>query len=144
MRALDDPTATEVDQGVIGEVHVRSETLMAGYIGEPRDKHWSPDGWLRTGDLAIRDAYGYLHLVGRTKDSYRCGGEQVVPGDVEAVLARHPSVHQAFVVPVPDARSGEAGWAWVVPRARARRKRRPRWPSPAPCWKPPSTVLWAC
>ncbi|MER5673951.1 class I adenylate-forming enzyme family protein [Pseudonocardia alni] len=118
-RVLDTATLAELPAGAAGELVCRGPGVTPGYYRNPEADAaaFLPGGWLRTGDLGTFDADGYLHLVGRTKDSYRCGGEQVVPGDVEAVLARHPSVHQAFVVPVPDARSGEAGWAWVVPRA---------------------------
>lgn len=123
-KVIDTATGDDLPYGSVGELVCRGPGVTAGYYRNPEataaaftpaDEH-AARGWLRTGDLGILDADEYLHLVGRTKDSYRCGGEQVVPGDVETVLARHPSVHQAFVVPVPDARRGEVGWAWIVPR----------------------------
>ncbi len=117
-KVIDTATGEDLPFGSVGELVCRGPGVTAGYYRNPEATAaaFTRDGWLKTGDLGILDADEYLHLVGRTKDSYRCGGEQVVPGDVETVLARHPSVHQAFVVPVPDDRRGEVGWAWVVPR----------------------------
>ncbi len=74
-----------------------------------------PGGWLRSGDLGYVRADGALVLTGRAKDLYKCGGELVVPAEVEQLLNRRPDVVQAFVVGVPDARMGEVGCAWVVP-----------------------------
>ena len=118
-KVIDTATGEDLPPGAVGELVCRGPGVTAGYYRNPEATAAAstPDRWLRTGDLGFLDADEYLHLVGRTKDSYRCGGEQVVPGDVETVLARHPSVHQAFVVPVPDVRRGEVGYAWVVPRA---------------------------
>ncbi|GLZ55318.1 AMP-binding protein [Actinomycetospora sp. NBRC 106378] len=117
-KVIDTATGEDLPNGSIGELVCRGPGVTAGYYRNPEATAaaFTAEGWLRTGDLGVLDADEYLHLVGRTKDSYRCGGEQVVPGDVETVLARHPSVHQAFVVPVPDDRRGEVGWAWIVPR----------------------------
>ena len=117
-KAVDTGTGEDLPYGAVGELVCRGPGVTPGYYRNPEAdaRTFDAEGWLRTGDLGVVDADEYVHLVGRTKDSYRCGGEQVVPGDVETVLARHPSVHQAFVVPVPDARRGEVGWAWIVPR----------------------------
>lgn len=73
-------------------------------------------GWFRTGDLGIIDDDDYVRLIGRTKDCYRCGEEQVVPKDAEDVLLEHPAVAQALVVPVPDPKMGETGAAFIVRR----------------------------
>jgi fatty-acyl-CoA synthase len=62
------------------------------------------------------DADDYLTLMGRLKESYRCGGEQVMPTEAEDLLVTHPAVLQAHVVPVPDERMGEVGVAFVVLR----------------------------
>lgn len=117
-KVIDTATGEDVPFGGVGELVARGPGVTAGYYRNPEATAaaFTADGWLHTGDLGTLDADEYLHLVGRTKDSYRCGGEQVVPGDVETVLARHPSVHQAFVVPVPDLRRGEVGFAYVVAR----------------------------
>jgi fatty-acyl-CoA synthase len=74
---------------------------------------------LRTGDLGRIDDDDYLTLAGRLKESYRCGGEQVLPSEIEDLLVTHPAVLQAHVVPVPDERMGEIGVACVVLRESA-------------------------
>lgn len=107
-KVIDTATGEDLPFGSVGELVCHGPGVTAGYYRNPEATAaaFTHDGWLRTGDLRILDADEYLHLIGRTKDSYRSGGEQIVPGDVETVLARHPSVHQAFVVPVLDTRRG--------------------------------------
>jgi len=73
------------------------------------------DGWYQTGDLADEDGDGFLSIVGRKGDLIRTGGESVVPAEVEAVLAEHPSVHDVAVVGLPDPSWGEVVCAVVVP-----------------------------
>jgi fatty-acyl-CoA synthase len=92
--------------------------VTAGYYNKPEATAaaFTADGWLHTGDLGSIDADGYLLLSGRLKESYRCGGEQVIPSDAEDLLVTHPAVLQAHVVPVPDERMGEVGVAFVVLR----------------------------
>src|SRR5262245_21521359 len=89
---------------------------MRGYYKNPEEtaKTFTPDGWLRTGDLGILDADGRLRMVGRVKDVFRVGGENVAPAEVEEVLLSHPAVATAQVVGVPDARLGEVGAAFVT------------------------------
>ena len=96
----------------------RGLCVTAGYHDKPEETKaaFDADGWLHTGDLGKFDEDGYLHLVGRLKETYRCGGEQVMPTEIEDLLVTHPGVLQAHVVPVPDARMGEAGAAYVVLR----------------------------
>jgi fatty-acyl-CoA synthase len=92
--------------------------VTAGYYRKPEETaavFADGDGWLRTGDLGRIDADDYITLAGRVKESYRCGGEQVMPKEVEDVLGAHPAVAQAYVVPIPDDRMGEVGVAWIVP-----------------------------
>jgi fatty-acyl-CoA synthase len=78
-----------------------------------------PGGWLRSGDLGYVREDGALVLTGRAKDVYKCGGELVMPTEVEACLTRHPGIAQAYVVGVPDPRMGEVGCAWIVPAEQA-------------------------
>jgi fatty-acyl-CoA synthase len=115
-RTADPVTGEPLEPGAVGELLARGPGVIDGYFENPGAdaSSFTADGWLRTGDLGSVDADGWLVLAGRVKDCYRCGGEQVVPGDVEAVLAAHPSVAQAHVVPLPDDRMGEVGVAWVV------------------------------
>jgi fatty-acyl-CoA synthase len=79
-----------------------------------------PGGWLRSGDLGYIWADGALILTGRAKELYKCGGELVMPTEVEDVLTRRPDIVQAYVVAVPDETMGEVGCAWVVPAESAR------------------------
>ena len=88
---------------------------MRGYFNDPEAtaKAFTPDGWLRTGDLGELTADGRLRMVGRMKDVFRVGGENVAPAEVEEVLLAHPSVQTAQVIGVPDARLGEVACAYV-------------------------------
>jgi fatty-acyl-CoA synthase len=119
-RVVDPVTRADVPAGEVGELVARGRGVTSGYYRKPEETAAAfadGDGWLRTGDLGRIDAEGYLVLAGRVKECYRCGGEQVMPLEVEALLTTHPDVAQAFVVPVPDRRMGEVGVAWVVRRA---------------------------
>ena len=104
------------DGAGVGEVLVRSPTVMSGYWNRPGDGTVDTDGWLRTGDLGrIED--GELTLVGRSKDVIIRGGENVAAAHVEGCLLRHPAVGQAAVVGLPDPELGEELGAVVVVRA---------------------------
>jgi fatty-acyl-CoA synthase len=114
---LDGPTERWRDaaDGETGEIVVRGPIAMLGYWERPEATAETLRGeWLRTGDLATRDAEGFLTLVGRARDMYISGGENVYPAEVEAVLALHPCVRDVAVVGVPDARWGESGRAYLV------------------------------
>lgn len=107
--------------GEPGEIRVRGWSLMRGYDADPENtaKAIGADGWLRTGDLGVMDARGRFRMVGRLKDVFRVGGENVAPAEVEEALQSHPDVAVAQVVGVPDARLGEVPAAFVQPRAGA-------------------------
>ncbi len=117
-RVVDPDTGKEVEHGQIGELQAKGLGVTAGYYNKPEATAaaFTADGWLHTGDLGTLDAEGYLLLAGRLKESYRCGGEQVLPTEIEDLLVTHPAVLQAHVVPVPDTRMGEVGVAYVVLR----------------------------
>ena len=117
-RILDPETGTDVAPGGVGELVAKGVGVTRGYYRKPEATAavFTVDGWLRTGDLARIDAEGYLTLAGRLKESYRCGGETVLPTEAEDQLALHPKVLQAHVVPVPDDKMGEVGAAFVVLR----------------------------
>jgi fatty-acyl-CoA synthase len=99
-----------------GEIQVRGWSLMRGYCNNPEAtaRAFTADGWLRTGDLGELTADGRLRMVGRLKDLFRVGGENVAPAEVEEVLLGHPAVQTAQVVGVPDARLGEVACAYLV------------------------------
>jgi len=117
-RVVDPESGSELPLGQVGELQARGIGVTGGYYDKPdaTAAAFTPDGWLHTGDLGSLDGDGYLMLSGRLKESYRCGGEQVLPGEVEDLLCTHPSVLHAHVVPLPDDRMGEVGVAFVVPR----------------------------
>lgn len=117
-RVVDSETGRELPTGDVGELVAKGPGVTSGYYKRPDATAavFDQEGWLRSGDLGRFDEDGYLTLVGRLKESYRCGGEQVMPTEIEDVLNSHPAVMQAHVVPVPDRRMGEAGAAFVVLR----------------------------
>jgi len=117
-RVVDPETGKEVGPGETGELLAKGLGVTAGYYNKPEAtaQAFTPEGWLHTGDLGCLDADDYLTLMGRLKESYRCGGEQVMPTETEDLLVTHPAVLQAHVVPVPDERMGEVGVAFVVLR----------------------------
>jgi fatty-acyl-CoA synthase len=116
-RVVNPGTGRDVPPGEVGELIVRGPLVTKGYYKKPDETAavLDSDGWLRTGDLGRFDEHGYLTLTGRTKESYRCGGELVVPREVELVLEAYPGVRAAHVVGIPHPRMGEVGCAWIVP-----------------------------
>src|SRR6185503_18978060 len=89
---------------------------FSGYFGEPPPKEVDAQGWFRTGDLARVDADGFFFIVGRRKDMFISGGENVYPLEIEQALQAHPLVQQAAVIGVPDPMWGESGRAYAVLR----------------------------
>lgn len=107
------------ESGVAGELELRGPHVISEYFADPEATRAAlrPEGWLRTGDLAVRDSEGSHRIVGRKKDMYISGGENVYPAEVESVLYGYPGVTAAAVVGIPDPRWGEVGRAFVVLRA---------------------------
>ena len=97
---------------------MRCPALMNGYhkLPEATRKAMTPDGYYITGDVFRRDANGFYYFVGRADDMFVCGGENIYPGEVEKMLERHPAMHQAGVVPVPDELKAHKPVAFVVAR----------------------------
>jgi fatty-acyl-CoA synthase len=116
-KTVDPVTGADLAPGAEGELAARGPIVTAGYFEQPGATADAvlPGGWLRSGDLGYVRADGALVLTGRAKDLYKCGGELVMPAEVEELLNRRPDVVQAFVVSVPDAQLGEVGCAWIVP-----------------------------
>jgi long-chain acyl-CoA synthetase len=112
-----DEQGRPVECGRIGEVCLRTPAAMQGYWKLPEATAAAlHDGWLRTGDAGRLDADGYLHICDRLKDMVIVAGENIYPAEVENALCEHPSVAEAAVVGLPDARWGESVLAHVVPR----------------------------
>ncbi len=114
IRILDDE-GREVSDGEVGEMVVKSDSLMSGYWRQPElTAEVLRDGWLYTGDLARREANGLLTIVDRKRDMIVTGGLNVYSAEVEGVLSEHPGVAEAAVVGEPDAYWGEVIVAYVV------------------------------
>jgi acyl-CoA synthetase (AMP-forming)/AMP-acid ligase II len=117
IRLLDEQ-GRPVPEGEAGEMVVRGDSIFAGYWDLPRETAAVlREGWLHTGDLALRDARGYYFVVDRKRDMIVSGGYNVYSVEVETVLASHAGVAEAAVFGVADAKWGEAVWAVVVPKA---------------------------
>jgi acyl-CoA synthetase (AMP-forming)/AMP-acid ligase II len=112
----------ECAPGEVGELWTRSPANAIGYYKQPEvtAEKFTPDGWLRTGDLLKRDEQGYLYFCGRKDDMINCGGENVYPKEVENILLTHPDIDDVCVVPVSHSVKGQAPAAWVVLRANRR------------------------
>ncbi len=111
-----DDEAGPLPDGVVGEVWMRSPTMLSEYWRDPEATAEAiVRDWLRTGDLGSIDERGNLRLAGRKKEMYIRGGYNVHPAEVESVLADHPLVVDVAVVPRPDDVMGEIGVAVVVP-----------------------------
>jgi len=104
-----------------GALELRSDCTMSRYLNLPEvtERAITADGFYRTKDVFKRDENGFFFFVGRTDDMFVCGGENIYPGDIEAMLERHPGISQAAVVPVPDELKGQKPVAFVVLAANA-------------------------
>ena len=104
--------------GEEGEVWVRGPQVMRGYWKRPEESRrvLTPDGWLRTGDIGMFDAEGFLRLLDRKKDLVIVSGFKVFPNEVEDIAMQNPGVLEAAVIGIPDARTGEAVKLFVVKR----------------------------
>jgi acyl-CoA synthetase (AMP-forming)/AMP-acid ligase II len=102
--------------GETGEVLVRGDNVMQGYLDDPEATAATIDaeGWLHTGDLGTMDDRGYLRIVGRIKDMFIVGGFNAYPAEIEAALAEHDAIAAAAVIGVPDERLGEVACAFLV------------------------------
>ncbi|MGE0527759.1 MAG: class I adenylate-forming enzyme family protein [Bdellovibrionales bacterium] len=99
----------------VGELELRGPMAMSGYWRNPEaTAEVFRDGWLRTGDLVRRDSEGFYFVVGRRKEMFISGGENVYPAEVEKVLRLMEGVREAAVIGVPDPRWGETGVAFLV------------------------------
>lgn len=109
VRIVDPATGDEVPDGTSGELCCRGHNVMTGYYNMPEQTEQAidPEGWLHTGDMALRRPDGYLRITGRLKDMIIRGGENISPREIEEVLHQHPGIEDAYVVGVPDHRWGE-------------------------------------
>jgi acyl-CoA synthetase (AMP-forming)/AMP-acid ligase II len=121
VRIVDTVSLQDVPTGDPGEIWLRSEQVMAGFLGRPEEtaKVLTGDGWFRTGDIGRIDADGFVYVEDRLKDMIISGGENIYSPEVERVLSEHPAVLECAVVGVPDERWGEAVRAYVALRSDA-------------------------
>lgn len=116
-RIVDVKTGKDCPAGTAGEIWVRGEGMMSGFHGMPEataSKY--VDGWLRTGDIGIKDETGHLKITGRLSDVILVGGFNTYPAEIEHLLHQHPGIAEAAVLGVPDPVMGQAVMAVVVPR----------------------------
>jgi len=116
-RIVDPETGRDLDPGEEGELWVRGPQVMKGYLNNPEAtaKTLTADGWLKTGDIAMIDADGYLFVRDRLKELIKVKGFQVAPAELEAELLSHPGVADAAVIGLPDEEAGELPVAYIVP-----------------------------
>ncbi len=107
-----------VPDGTTGEIALRGPNVMRGYYKNPEATAaaFTPDGWLRTGDLGHRDADGFFFVTGRIKELIIKGGENIAPREIDEVLLGHPAVLDAAAVGIPDKHYGQEIMACVVLR----------------------------
>ena len=113
---LVDDDDNEVELGEPGELLVRGYAVMRGYLDEPEQTAETIDenGWMRTGDICVMNADGYIDITDRKKDMFINGGFNAYPAEIESMMLEHPEVGQVSVVGVPDERLGEVGAAFIV------------------------------
>jgi len=119
MRLVTDDGATQPWDGVsAGEIQARGPWITGSYHNAPQDSEkFASDGWLRTGDVGVLDADGYLRIVDRSKDLIKSGGEWISSVDLENAVMGHPDVTEAAVVAVPHPKWGERPLVVIVPKS---------------------------
>ncbi|MCP5130126.1 MAG: fatty acid--CoA ligase family protein [Pseudomonadales bacterium] len=112
-----DPSGDEVPPGEPGEIWCRGFNVMRGYLDDPEEtaRAITADGWLRTGDVGVMDANGYVRITDRIKDMFIVGGFNCYPAEIENSLCSMPGVARAAVIGVADERLGEVARAYIVP-----------------------------
>lgn len=110
-----DEQGRELPFGQVGELLCRGENIMLGYYRAPEmtAEVINSEGWYHTGDLAMMDAEGYIHIVGRKKDVIIRGGQNIYPTEIESYLESHPKIREAAVVGVPSPLGDESVWAFI-------------------------------
>ncbi|MGL5207014.1 MAG: long-chain-fatty-acid--CoA ligase [Acidaminococcaceae bacterium] len=101
--------------GEVGELCVRGDNVMLGYLNLPEETASTlRGGWLHTGDLAYKDEDGYFFIVDRLKDMIISSGENIYPREIEEALYTHPLIMEAAVIGIPDKLRGQAACAYIV------------------------------
>jgi len=113
-----DAALQAVPDGITGEIAIRGPQVMRGYYKNEAATvaSFTPDGWLRTGDLGHRDADGFFFVTGRIKELIIKGGENIAPREIDEALLRHPAVLDAAAVGIPDPHYGQEIMVCIVLR----------------------------
>jgi fatty-acyl-CoA synthase len=121
VKIVDPATGATLPDNQQGELCARGHAVMIGYYSQPEATAAAIDaeGWLHTGDLAVKLDNGYFRITGRIKDMVIRGGENIYPREIEEFLFQHPAIEQAAVVGVPDRKYGEELCAWIRLKAGA-------------------------
>jgi len=116
--AIMDPEFKILSPGQVGEIAVKGDAVMKGYWKRPDEdaRVFDKKGYFHTGDMGILDKDRYLTIVGRKKEMYIRGGENVYPPEVEEAVSQHPDVFMVAVVGRPHPVYGEVGRAYVIPK----------------------------
>ncbi len=118
-KIVDPETGEDLPNGMPGEFVVRGYNVMKGYYKMPEatSQAIDKDGWLHTGDIAIKEDSGYYRITGRIKDMIIRGGENIFPKEIEDFIYTHPDVVDVQIVAVPSENLGEEAYAFVIKRA---------------------------
>jgi fatty-acyl-CoA synthase len=121
-KTIDPVTGADLPRGTAGELMARGPIVTTGYYQKPDETAaaFDKNGWLHTGDIGVIDEQDNLVLTGRLKETYRCGGETVMPKEIEELLKEHPLVAEVFAIGIPDPKMGEVGCVCIVPEANGR------------------------
>jgi acyl-CoA synthetase (AMP-forming)/AMP-acid ligase II len=116
-RVVDPDSKADAGAGERGELWIRGPQVMRGYLNNPEATAATVDaeGWLHSGDVAVRDDDGFYTIVDRLKELIKYRGYQVAPAELEALIITHPEVNDVAVIGVPDDEAGELPKAFVVP-----------------------------
>ena len=114
--AIQDDAGTSLPQGASGEICIRGPNVMTGYYNQPEEnaKAFTPDGFMRTGDIGIMDAQGYTRIIDRKKDMILVSGFNVFPNELEQVISLCPGVVECAAIGVPDEKQGEAIKVFII------------------------------
>ncbi|MEY2777718.1 MAG: long-chain acyl-CoA synthetase [Pseudomonadota bacterium] len=111
-----DDEGQTLPHGQVGEICIAGPQVTPGYWNQPEEtaKIFTPDGFLKTGDMGYMDEFGFVYIVDRKKDMILVSGFNVYPNEIEEVVAEHPGVQEVAAIGVPDTQTGEAVKIFIV------------------------------
>ncbi|MBT9440877.1 MAG: AMP-binding protein [Acidovorax sp.] len=114
--AIKDDEGNSLPQGESGEICIRGPNVMVGYYNQPEEnaKAFTPDGFMRTGDIGIMDPQGYTRIIDRKKDMILVSGFNVFPNELEQVISLCPGVVECAAIGIPDEKQGEAIKVFII------------------------------